>query len=277
VDLNGWTRDMRPGVLARRPAPVQVSYLGFPGTSGADYIDYLIADDFVVPPAARRFYSEQILPLAGVFQANDDRRPVETTRPTRAAAGLPEHATVLGSFSRAGKIAPPLFDTWCRLLRANSDSVLWLVADGDGARRNLLREAERRGVEPERLLFAPRLTYGEHLARIPLADLALDTFPFNGGATTSDVLRAGVPVLTLVGEAFASRMTGSLLRALELPELITRNLEEYERLGLALLEHPQELRALRARLEANLMTMRAFDSRATCRELEAAYDRISGR
>lgn len=277
VDLNGWTRDMRPGVLARRPAPVQVSYLGYPGTSGADYIDYLIADDFVVPPAARRFYSEQIIPLAGVFQANDDRRPVETTRPARTAAGLPENATVLGSFSRASKIAPPLFDTWCRLLRANRDSVLWLVADGDGTRRNLLREAGKRGVEPERLLFAPRLTYGEHLARIPLVDLALDTFPFNGGATTSDVLRAGVPVLTLAGEAFASRMTGSLLRALELPELITHDLEEYERVGLALLEHSPELRMLRARLEASLRTTRAFDSRATCRELEAAYEQIRGR
>ncbi len=274
VDLNGWTRDMRPGVLARRPAPVQVSYLGYPGTSGAEYIDYLIADDFVVPQAMNRFYSERVIPLPGVFQANDDRRTAGAAVPTRAAAGLPEKAIVLGSFSRASKLTPLLFDVWCRLLRANHDTVLWLVADGDAARRNLLREAERRGVESERLLFAPRLTYGEHLARIPLADLALDTFPFNGGATTSDVLWAGVPVLTCAGEAFASRMTGSLLRALELPGLITRDLGEYARVGLELLERPQDLRELRSKLEVNLRATRAFDSSAKCRELEAVYGQI---
>jgi protein O-GlcNAc transferase len=274
VDLNGWTREMRPGVLARRPAPVQINYLGYPGTSGAEYIDYLIADDFVVPPAVSRFYSERVIALPHVFQANDDRRSAGATVPTRAAAGLPEKALVLGSFCRAGKLTPMLFDVWCRLLGANHDSVLWLVADGDAARRNLLREAAERGVAPARLLFAPRLTYGEHLARIPLADLALDTFPFNGGATTSDVLWAGVPVLTCAGEAFASRMTGSLLRALELPELITRDLDEYARIGLALLRRPQDLRQVRSKLWANLRTTRAFDSSAKCRELESVYEQI---
>ena len=275
VDLNGWTRDMRPGVLARRPAPVQVSYLGYPGTSGADYVDYLIADDFVVSRAMSGCYSERVIYLPAAFQANDDRRAAGTAAPARAAFGLPENAIVLGSFSRASKLTPPVFDVWCRFLRANRDSVLWLVADGDTARRNLLSEAARRGVEPDRLLFAPRLTYGEHLARIPLADLALDTFPFNGGATTSDVLWAGVPVLTCAGEAFASRMTGSLLRALDLSELITRDLDEYTRVGLALLQRPQDLPALRAKVVANLKITRAFDSRAKCRELEAAYEQMS--
>jgi protein O-GlcNAc transferase len=275
VDLNGWTRDMRPGVLARRPAPVQVSYLGYPGTSGADYVDYLIADDFVVPQAMSGCYSERVVSLPGVFQANDDRRAAGTAAPARATVALPENAIVLGSFSRASKLTPLLFDVWCRFLRANRDSVLWLVADGDTAQRNLLSEAARRGVEPDRLLFAPRLTYSEHLARIPLADLALDTFPFNGGATTSDVLWAGVPVLTCAGEAFASRMTGSLLRALDLSELITRDLDEYARVGLALLQRPQGLRALRSKVVANLKMTRAFDSRAKCRELEAAYEQMS--
>lgn len=270
VDLNGWTRGMRPGVLARRPAPVQVNYLGYPGTSGADYMDWLIADDFVIPEATRGSYSERVTCLPGVFQANDDRRAAGAT-PTRAAAGLPPDAIVLGSFGRANKLTPALFDVWCRFLRASRDSVLWLVADGDTIRRNLLHEAERRGIGSDRLLFAPRLPYDEHLARLPLADLALDTFPFNGGSTTSDVLWAGVPVLTRAGEAFASRMTGSLLQALGLPELITRDLNEYARAGLELLQRPADLRALRSRLEANLRTTRAFDSRARCRELEAAY------
>lgn len=274
VDLNGWTLGMRPGVLARRPASVQVSYLGYPGSSGADYIDYLIADDFVVPEAMSRFYSERVIALPGVFQANDDRRTAAAALSSREAARLPENAIVLGSFSRASKVTPRVFDVWCHFLQARHDTVLWLVADGETARRNLLREANRRGVEPERLLFAPRLAYGEHLARISLADLALDTFPFNGGATTSDVLWAGVPVLTCAGEAFASRMTGSLLRALELPELVTRDLEEYARVGLALLQQPQELWAVRSKLEANLRTTRAFDSRVKCRQLEAAYERM---
>lgn len=273
VDLNGWTRGMRPGVLARRPAPVQVSYLGYPGTSGADYMDWLIADEFVIPEATRGSYSERVICLPGGFQANDDRRAAGAT-PTRAAAGLPQEAIVLGSFGRANKLTPPLFDVWCRFLGASHDSVLWLVADGDTARRNLLNEAQRRGIGSERLFFATRLAYDEHLARLPLADLALDTFPFNGGSTTSDVLWAGVPVLTRAGEAFASRMTGSLLQALGLPELITRNLDEYERVGLELLQRPADLRALRSRLEANLRTTPAFDSRTKCRQLEAAYEYI---
>jgi protein O-GlcNAc transferase len=277
VDLNGWTRGMRPGVLARRPAPVQVSYLGYPGTSGADYIDCLIADDFVVPQAMSGCYSERVIPLPGGFQANDDRRSAGSRVATRAVAGLPETAIVLGSFSRASKLTPAVFDVWSRFLGASHDSVLWLVADDDSARRNLRKEAERRGVGADRLIFAPRLAYAEHLARIQLADLALDTFPFNGGSTTSDVLWAGVPVLTYAGEAFASRMTGSLLRALELPELVTRSLEEYARVGLALLERPEDLRALRSRLEANLRTTKVFDSRGKCRELEAVFERICRR
>lgn len=277
VDLNGWTQGMRPGVLARRPAPVQVSYLGYPGTSGTDYMDGLIADDFVVPQAMIGCYSERVVALPGVFQANDDRRAAGARAPTRAQAGLPETAFVLGSFSHVGKLTPALFEVWAGFLRTGRDSVLWLVADGDLARRNLRKEAERRGVEADRLVFAPRLAYAGHLARIPLTDLALDTFPFNGGATTSDVLWAGVPVLTCAGEAFASRMTGSLLQAVELPELVTRNLEEYARVGLRLLQRPEELRALRSKLAANLRTTTAFDARGKCRELEAAFERMSRR
>ena len=274
VDLNGWTQGMRPGVLARRPAPVQVSYLGYPGTSGADYMDYLIADSFVIPQTASAHYSEQVIPLPGVFQANDDRRSAVATTPTRPQAGLPETAIVLGSFNHTGKLTPDLFDIWAGFLRAAPDGVLWLIADDSAARRNLRTEAERRGLGPDRLIFAPRLSYSEHLARLPLIDLALDTFPFNGGSTTSDILWASVPVLTCAGEAFAARMTASLLQALELPELITSNLQGYARAGLELLQRPGGLQAARARLQASLRSRDAFDARTKCRQLEAAFRQI---
>jgi protein O-GlcNAc transferase len=274
IDLNGWTQGMRSGVLARRAAAVQVSYLGYPGTSGAEYMDYLIADSFVIPQSASAHYSERVVALPGVFQANDDRRVVASRVPTRPEAGLPDSGIVLGSFNHAGKLTPNLFDVWTGFLRETRDSVLWLVADDAAARRNLRKEAERRGVEPGRLVFAQRTSYAEHLARLPLVDLALDTFPFNGGSTTSDILRAGVPVLTCAGDAFASRMTGSLLHSLGLPELITPNLEEYASVGLSLLQRPTELEALRSKLRGSLEATGTFDALAKCRELEAAFQRI---
>jgi protein O-GlcNAc transferase len=274
VDLNGWTQGVRSGVLALRPAPVQVSYLGYPGTSGAEYMDYLIADSFVIPQAASAHYSERIIVLPGVFQANDDRRSAPERVRTRSEEGLPDSGIVLGSFNHAGKLTPDLFDVWAGFLRERGDGVLWLVADDEAARRNLRREAERRGVESGRIVFAARTSYAEHLARLPLVDLALDTFPFNGGSTTSDILRAGVPVLTCAGEAFASRMTGSLLQALGLPELSTPNLEEYARVGLTLLQRPEALQELRSRLEASLAETSTFDARLKCREIEAAFQRI---
>ena len=275
IDLNGWTQGMRPGVLARRPAPVQASYLGYPGTSGAGYIDYLIADAFVIPHAASQHYSERLIALPGTFQANDDdHRSATVTVPSRGEAGLPESALVLGSFNHTGKLTPELFDIWAGFLGAIPDSVLWIVADDSAARRNLRQEAARRGIEPDRLIFAPRVPYTAHLARLALADLALDTFPFNGGSTTSDLLRAGTPVLTCAGEAFASRMTGSLLQALGLGELITRSLQEYAGVGLALLQRPADLRALRSRLEASLEATRIFDAPGKSRDLEAIFENI---
>lgn len=271
IDLNGCTEGLRPGPLARRPAPVQVSYLGYPGTSGADYLDYVIADRFVIPDAAQGFYSERVLSLPGCFQANDDRREAGPRQPTRREAGLPQGGMILGCFNHSAKITPKLFAVWARLLGARDDCVLWLVADDAGARHNLQLEAQRRGIDPARVVFAPRLPYPEHVARLPLIDLAVDTFPFNGGSTTSDLLRAGVPVLTSCGEAFASRMTGSLLQALELPELIASGVEEYERIGIALVRNPEHLARLRARLALNLQSATLFDSARTCRELESAY------
>lgn len=271
VDLNGWTQGMRPGLLARRPAPVQVSYLGYPGTTGADYIDYLLADAYVVPGPALRHYSEKVVYLPGGFQANDDGRAAATGRPSRSEAGLSETALILGCFNNPAKLTPVVFDVWARFLHACERCLLWLVAEGGAARHNLQSEAERRGIDPARLLFMPRLSYGEHIARLPLADLALDTFPFNGGATTSDVLRAGVPVLTCAGEAFAARMGGTLLSALDLPELIAHDLEDYERLGLALLREPARLAGARCKLARQLPTGSVFDTERIRRALESAY------
>jgi protein O-GlcNAc transferase len=276
VDLNGSTSGGRSGLLAMRPAPVQISYLGYPGTTGTTYVDYLIADEFVIPPESQRHYSEQVVYLPECFQANDDRRPIGPAY-TRRDAGLPDAAIVFCSFNNSYKLNPVMFDIWCRLLRAVSGSVLWLVLNDESARENLRREAGARGVAADRLVFAGQEPYARHLARLGLADLFLDTLPFNAGATASDALWAGLPVITCAGEAFAARMAGSLLRALRLPELITCNLADYERLALELVVTPARLAALRARLHENRLETPLFDSERQCRNLEAAYSEIWSR
>ncbi len=278
VDLTGYTTGARPGIFAHRPAPLQVSYLGFPATMGVPYMDYLVADDFVLPPASRELYSEQIVSLPETFQVNDERRSrsgdAARRVPPRHELGLPEAATVYCCFNNSYKLNPPMLDIWARLLRADRAGVLWLLADGPAAQDRLRQEAIGRGVEAGRLIFAPRVPYDTHLARLPLADLFLDTLPFNAGATASDALWAGVPVLTCVGEAFAARMAGSLLRAAGLPELATGSLEEYERLGLELAADPQRLAQYKARLVAGRGTVPLFDGERFCRHLEAAYWRM---
>jgi protein O-GlcNAc transferase len=276
VDLMGYTHHARPGILSCRPAPVLVSYLGYPGTMGAPFIDYILADEFVIPPAAREHYSEQVVYLPECFQANDDRCVIGT-RPTRAEAGLPEQALVLCCFNNNYKLNPPLFDIWMRLLREIPGSVLWLLGDRAGTQGNLQREAVARGVDERRLVFAGRMPYAQHLGRLGLADLFLDTLPYNAGATASDALRSGVPVLTCAGEAFVSRMAGSLLRAVGLSELITGGLSEYEHTALTLLREPQRLQDLRARLAENLQRTPLFDTQRFCRHLEAAYFTMSER
>ncbi len=270
VDLMGFTRGTRLGVLARRPAPLQVSYLGYPGTLGAAYIDYLIADEYVVPPAVRPHYAERIAFLPDCFQANDDRRALPAL-PTRAQAGLPESGQVFCAFNASYKVTPAIFAVWCRLLTAAPDSVLWLLAERSSTRANLRLEAEARGVAPERLIFAGRVGYEEHLARLQLADLFLDTSPFNAGASASDALWAAVPVLTCPGEAFAARMAGSLLRAVSLPQLICESLEHYEHRALELAGDPSQLRAIKAWLQEHRRRFPLFDTTRFCRHLERAY------
>jgi len=271
VDLMGYTRGERMSLFGHRFAPVQISYLGYPGTTGTTFHDYILADDFVIPEQSRQHYSEHVVYLPECFQANDDRRLMAEHRPARAEAGLPEGAFVFCSFNNSYKVTPAQFDIWCRLLESVPDSVLWIVADRDAAQVNLRREAHARGIVPERLIFAPRIPYEDHLARLPLADLFLDTLPFNAGTTASDALWAGVPVLTCSGEAFAARMAGSLLRAVGLPELITHTAQDYEALALRLATAPAELSVLRARLAANRLSHPLFDTERFCRHLESAY------
>jgi protein O-GlcNAc transferase len=271
VDLMGFTSESRTGIFARRPAPIQVNFLGFPGTMGAEYIDYIIADDFVIPRDRQAWYAEKVVYLPDTFQANDGRRTKGERAPTRLETGLPESGFVFCSFNNRRKFNPGIFDVWMRLLEKVPASVLWLVEGNVSAQDNLRHEAANRSVEPRRLIFAPELNYRDHLARLRFADLFLDTLPFNAGTTASDALWAGVPVLTCAGEAFASRMAGSLLNAVGLPELITRDLEGYEALALELATRPATLADIRAKLDRNRSTCSLFDTDRFRRHIEAAY------
>lgn len=274
VDLMGYTRGCRPGILAHRPAPIQVGYLGYPGTSGAGFMDYVLADAYALPSDRQRFFSERIVHLPGCFLVNDLKRLAAETAetPTRRACGLPAHGFVFCSFNNSAKIAPEFFAVWMRLLAAVPGSVLWLSADHDRARENLRRQAAALGIAPERLVFAQRLDrLADHIARLGLADLFLDTLPYNAHTTASDALWAGVPLVTCSGNAFAGRVAGSLLRAVGLDDLVTENRADYEALALKLATHPALLAKWRAKLKRNRITAALFDPGRMRRSIEAAY------
>jgi protein O-GlcNAc transferase len=271
VDLKGFTGDARPQIFASRPAPVQVNYLGFPGTMAAPYIDYILADRQVIPQESADYYSEKVVYLPDCYQVNDATRPIAPLTPTRAELGLPEDGFVFCSFNNSYKLTPPFFEVWMRLLQRVSGSVLWLLTANDAMVRNLRREAVQRGVAPERLVFAPQMAPAEHLARQKAADLFLDTLPCNAHTTASDALWAGLPVLTCAGEGFAGRVAASLLHTIGLPELITHSLPEYEERALQLATTPPLLAELRARLAEGRGTSPLFDTARFCRHLEAAY------
>ena len=272
VDLNGVTDGARPGVFARRPAPVQVNYLGYAGTMGGSHWDYILADRFVIPEDSRHAYAEQVVELPDCFMVNDDRRQIADRVPSRAQAGLPEHGFVFCCFNNAYKITPDVFDVWMRLLRHVEGSVLWLSTVHAAAAANLRREAQARGVAADRLVFAPRVARNEdHLARIRLADLFVDTLYYNAHVTAADALWAGVPVLTCPGATFASRVAGSLLGAVGLPELITTSLSDYETLALRLARDAALLSSLRQKLARNRATFPLFDTARFARHIEAAY------
>jgi predicted O-linked N-acetylglucosamine transferase (SPINDLY family) len=271
VDLKGYTTSSRPALLAHRLAPVQVAYLGFPATCGAPFIDYVLADRVVIPPEEQRFWSEKVAYLPGSYQVNDGTRAIAARTPARAEAGLPQDAFVFCCFNNNYKILPPVFAVWMRLLREVRGSVLWLLEGNAAASRNLRAAAQAAGVEPARLVFAPRLPPDEHLARHRLADLFLDTLPYNAHTTASDALWAGLPLLTCAGTTFAGRVAASLLRAVGLPELVTASLEEYEAAGRRLAADPGLLRAVREKLARQRLTAPLFDTDRFRRHVEAAY------
>jgi protein O-GlcNAc transferase len=270
VDLTGHTQESRSAIMALRPAPVQVNYLGFPGTMGADFIDYMIADRFTVPPEMRKHYTEEIVWLPDCFQANDGLRP-RPPAPARQACELPATGFVFCCFNQTFKILPDVFDVWCRLLKEVPGSVLWLAATHPQAEANLRAEAQARGVDPARLVMAPLMNRDPHLGRLQCADLFLDTLPFNAGTTCSDALWMGLPVVTCAGDAFASRMAGSLLTAIGAPELITYNLDDYFRLARDLARDPARYAAVRRKIAVNRDAAPLFDTRRFVANLERAY------
>jgi len=272
VDLNGFTRNGRLGVFARRPAPIQVNYLGYPGTMGADYFDYILADRTVIPPGHFGFYSEQVVWLPDSFLVNDATRAVAGRTPARRELGLPESGFVFCCFNQSYKIDPSIFDVWMRLLQAVDGSVLWLKDNDAVASQNLRLEAERRGVAPARLIFAPSVPdAADHLARQRQADLFLDTLHYNAHTTASDALWTGVPVVTCIGSTFAGRVAASLLRAIGLSELVTQSLPDYETLALRVARDPELLASLKARLANNRSSFPLFDTARFTRNVEAAY------
>ena len=270
IDLGGHTKGSRILDLAGRPAPIQVSYLGYPGSVGASFIDYIIADRFVIPPDTAQHYSEKVVYLPDCFQANDDKREISRNVPTRAQCTLPEHGFVFCAFHNSYKLNPEVFGIWMGLLQAVPDSVVWLVAAAD-AHDNLRREAQARGIDPARLVFAGPAPYPDHLARQKLADLFIDTWPYNGGTTASDALWAGLPVLTMAGRGYAARMAGSLLYAVGLPELVTHSPEAYEALALRLAREPGLLGGVRRKLAVSIKSAPLFNTKRFVCHIEAAY------
>ncbi|MBF0180625.1 MAG: tetratricopeptide repeat protein [Magnetococcales bacterium] len=274
VDLQGFTKGSRLGILALRPAPLQVAWLGYPGTLGdARLADYLIGDPVVTPPEHAGHFGETLALLPDCYQPNDRKRPVAAT-PTRSAAGLPEEGFVFCSFNQGVKFNPESFDVWCRLLQAVPESRLWLLHPGGAPAANLRREARMRAVDPDRLILAPRLPLAGHLARLALADLALDTFPYTSHTTGSDALWVGVPMVTRIGESFASRVGASLLHAVGLPDLVAGDWDGYFELALGLARNPDRLQAIRGHLSRDRQRHPLFDTPRFTRNLERLYARM---
>lgn len=277
VNLNGYFGDDRNHVFAQRPAPVQVNYLGFPGTLGAPYMDYIVADPIVIPDAQRTFFTEKVVHLPHSYQANDNRRAMSDRVFSRSDFGLPQDGFVFCCFNNNYKITPQTFDGWMRILAHVPGSVLWLIEDNALASNNLRKEAAARGIDPARLVLAARMEPDEHLARHRCADLFLDTLPYNAHTTASDALWAGLPLLTCGGGTFTGRVAASLLTNIGLPDLIASSQEDYERLAVAFATQPDRLNALRQKLDANRLTAPLFDTERFTRHLEQAYAAMHAR
>lgn len=277
VDLKGHTGNSRTGIFAWRPAPVAVNYLGYPGTMGTDYIDYIIADHTLIPPEFEFFYTEKIARLPNSYQPNDRQRHVAKYIPTRTELGLPEKGFVFCCFNNNYKIMPPVFDIWMRLLEQIPGSVLWLLKDNPTAADNLRKEACKRGISDQRVIFAERTSLPLHLARQKQADLFLDTLPCNAHTTASDALWVGLPILTCIGKNFAARVAASLLHAVDIPELVVSSLTEYEQLALSLARDSERLSEIRAKLQSKREVCALFDTERYTRHLEQAYMQMFNR
>ena len=271
IDLKGYTKNNRTDIFAEGCAPLQVNYLGFPGSMGADYIDYIIADKVVIPEKSKQFFTEKVVYLPYSYQVNDSTRVIADIASSKEAHGLPSSGFVFCCFNNNYKITPEIFDVWVRILKAVDGSVLWLLEDNVIASENLYKEASVRGLDVSRLIFAKRLSAEMHLARHRFADLFIDTAPCNAHTTASDALWTGLPVLTLKGHTFAGRVAASLLTALEMPELITESLNEYEKLAIDLALNSEKLSSVRNKLEVNKLTKPLFNTALFARHIEAAY------
>lgn len=277
VDLSGLTKGCRPGLFAAGVAPVQINYLGYPGTMGADYIDYIMADPVLIPEQNRAFYSEKIIYLPNSYQANDRKRLIAEKVFSRTELGLPESGFVFCCFNNHFKILPETFDAWMRILSAVPESVLWLMGGSQTTKTNLQREANARGIASHRLVFAEHMPLDAHLARHRAADLFLDCLPYNAHTTASDALWAGLPVVTCTGEAFASRVAASLLAAIDMSELVTTTTQAFEQLAISLAQEPDRLNQLRNKLAANRLAKPLFDTSLTTRHIEAAFEQVHAR
>ncbi len=277
IDLKGLTQDSRLGIFSYKAAPIQVSYLGYPGTLGTKYIDYIIADETLIPTNSQQHYSEKIVYLPNSYQVNDRQRAISPILFTKQDYGLSQESFVFCCFNNNFKITPDLFDTWIRILKTVEKSVLWLIEDNQKAMENLQKEAQRRGLNKNRLLFSKRIAVAEHLARHKVADLFLDTLPYNAHTTASDALWAGLPVLTCIGESFASRVAASLLFAVGLPEMVTTTLNDYEALAIELSTNPSKLSAIKNKLEKNRLTTPLFDTPRFTKQIELAFKKLNER
>jgi tetratricopeptide (TPR) repeat protein len=277
VDLGGQTMDARTGIFALRAAPIQINYLGYPGTIAAHHHDYIIADEFTIPSVNKSFFTEKIIYLPDSYQVNDDQKEISNRIFSKEELGLPGDQFIFCCFNNNFKITPIIFNIWMNILKSVEDSILWLFEDNNFIKNNLVKEAEARGVSGDRLVFAKRIGQQDHLARHRVADLFLDTLPYNAHTTASDALWCGLPVITMMGDSFPGRVAASLLNAVGLPELITQSPEEYESLAVKLATDPAELKKIKGKLEGNRLTMPLFDTALFCRHLESAYNKVYDR
>jgi protein O-GlcNAc transferase len=274
IDLKGYTQENRFAIFFYRAAPIQINYLGYPGTLGAKYIDYIIADRNLIPENKKAFYSEKIIYLPGCYQPNCAERDVDQADISRKELGLPENAFVYCAFNNIYKITPQIFLSWTNILHKVNNSVIWILSDSKRTNENLLREFNAKGIDSQRIIFAKRMPIEKHLARLGLADLFLDTFPYGAHTTASDALRVGLPVLTMIGQSFASRVASSLLKQLELTELITEKEQDYESMAIQLGSNLKKFNSIKEKLSNNLQKTDLFNPKFITANIELAFEKV---